>query len=990
MRRPILCCLLCGLLILLAATALGQAQSSAPTPSSTTTLKQLGPEDLQGWKTIRGNALTPDGRWFGYLLAPNEGDAEVIIRATGAGTADPGEERRFAIGEPPGPGAGAGGPAGPGAALALSADGKWAAWLAWPKAADSKRLRKEKKPVQSRVVVLNVATGTTREFEKVRRFAFGGERPRWIALQAYGPEPAGGGGGAAGGAPGGAAGAGGPAASRAEGSDLLLHELGTSNLINTGNVAEFAFDESGDWLALTIDARDRLGNGLHLRNLRTDVIRVVESEKALYRRMAWADSGQALAALRGTVDSAGRDTTWAVLGVSGLGQAAPTKTVFAPADTVRFPAGYRISGARTPSWARDHSALFFGIVPKAAAPSATRPDVKPAAGTPGAMQRPAASGSGDDEDLPTLVIWHGKESRLQSQQQVEESRDKSFSYLAAYRIREDRFVRVATDSLRDVATSGVRWAYGFDSRPYELHGNLEGVRLRDVWAVDLRTGDRKRALSGQQYVTLAAPDGSRLLYYRDGHYHAYDPATGESRNLTGGLPVSFVNTDDDHNLDRPPRFPVGWTRDAGAVLLSDGWDVWKVPVRSGSAVNLTGNGKAERIRYGRRLVYDPKERGIDLSKPVYFQTYGEWTKREGLARIVPGRAAERLVWDSARVVVNRPRDAEVFLFSRQTFTEFPDYWLAGSSFATSRRLTRANPQQKDFAWSPGARLVSYVSDKGDSLQAALFLPAGYQPGKRYPTVVYIYEKLSQSLHQYAAPNETRALNPGVYTSRGYAVLMPDIVYRVNDPGMSAVWCVVPAVKAAIATGVVDSSNVGLHGHSWGGYQTAFLVTQTGLFKSAIAGAALTDLVSMYSSVYWNTGSANQPIFVSSQGRFKGNFLDHSDAYIRNSPAFHADKVKTPLLLLHNEKDGAVDFNQGVTFYNTLRQLGRDVVMLQYVGENHGLAQVKNQKDYTVRMREFFDHHLLGAEAPEWLEEGIPRLKMDEHLKARQPKPKLVP
>jgi dipeptidyl aminopeptidase/acylaminoacyl peptidase len=215
--------------------------------------------------------------------------------------------------------------------------------------------------------------------------------------------------------------------------------------------------------------------------------------------------------------------------------------------------------------------------------------------------------------------------------------------------------------------------------------------------------------------------------------------------------------------------------------------------------------------------------------------------------------------------------------------------------------------------------------------------------------------------------------------------MPDIVYRVNDPGMSAVWCVVPAVKAAIATGIVDPANVGLHGHSWGGYQTAFLVTQTNIFKSAIAGAALTDMVSMYSSVYWNTGSANQPIFESSQGRFTGNFIDNYDAYIRNSPAFHAKNVQTPLMLLHNERDGAVDFNQGITYYNTLRGLGKDVLLLQYVGENHGLAQPANQKDYTIRMKEYFDTYLMGAQAPEWLKNGIPRLKMQEHLKSRQKK-----
>jgi dipeptidyl aminopeptidase/acylaminoacyl peptidase len=240
------------------------------------------------------------------------------------------------------------------------------------------------------------------------------------------------------------------------------------------------------------------------------------------------------------------------------------------------------------------------------------------------------------------------------------------------------------------------------------------------------------------------------------------------------------------------------------------------------------------------------------------------------------------------------------------------------------------------------------------------------------------------------PNETRAFNPSVYTSRGYAVFMPDIVYKLNDPGMSSVWCVVPAVKAAIATGIVDPAKVGLHGHSWGGYQSSFLATQTGkLFAGIVTGAPLTDMISMYNSVYWNTGTADMAIFESSQGRFKGSYIENRDAYIRNSPAFFADKVETPVMILHNEKDGAVDFNQGITWFNTLREQEKEVIMLQYVGENHGLQLPKNQKDYTIRMTEYFDHFLMGKPAPEWMLNGIPRLKMEEHLKARQKKDKIA-
>jgi dipeptidyl aminopeptidase/acylaminoacyl peptidase len=309
-------------------------------------------------------------------------------------------------------------------------------------------------------------------------------------------------------------------------------------------------------------------------------------------------------------------------------------------------------------------------------------------------------------------------------------------------------------------------------------------------------------------------------------------------------------------------------------------------------------------------------------------------------------------------------------------------WANGAS-GDSVRLTDANPGMNGVAWSPGARLVTYVSDKGDTLQGALYLPAGYREGTAYPTVVHIYEQLSDQLHQFSAPAFTSSTTPGLHTSRGYAVFQPDIRYTVNDPGMSAVWSVIPGVKAAIRTGIVDSARIGLHGHSWGGYQTAFLVGQTTLFKSAVAGAPLTDMVSMYSSVYWNTGGANQAIFQSSQGRFKGNFLENREAYERNSPNRYADRIQTPLLILHNDKDGAVDFNQGITFYNTLRQLDKEVILLEYPGENHGLAQLKNRRDYTLRLQDFWDHHLKGAPAERWLRDGVPRLELEAHLRERK-------
>ncbi|MBA3948493.1 MAG: S9 family peptidase, partial [Acidobacteria bacterium] len=451
-------------------------------------------------------------------------------------------------------------------------------------------------------------------------------------------------------------------------------------------------------------------------------------------------------------------------------------------------------------------------------------------------------------------------------------------------------------------------------------------------------------------------------------------------------PASFVNVESDLNVVDPPRFPWGWSADSRSVLLSDGWDVWQVPAAQGTPVNLTGNGTKDQVRYQQRFTLDPDERGIDLTKPVYVRTFGEWTKKNGIARIDPGKAgAKSVLWgDASFNRLSRAKHADVLVYTKETRAAAPDFYATTAAFGDGKKVSDVAPDQKNFAWSSDAMLLEYTSDKGRKLTGSLFLPANYEKGKTYPMVVYIYERLTQGHNTYARPTQN-GFNRSAYTSNGYAVLMPDITYHVNDPGMSAVWSVVPAVKAAVATGIVDEGRVGLQGHSWGGYQTSFLVTQTDIFKAAVAGAPLTNMISMYSLIYKNTGVTNGMIFESSQGRFSSGYSDNWEAYARNSPVYHAQNVKTPLMILHNDKDGAVDFTQGIEYFNTLRRMDKPVILLEYPGENHGLAVPANQRDYTVRMKEWFDHYLKDAPAPDWMKEGIPRLKMDEHLKSRMKK-----
>lgn len=951
--------------------------------------------DILAWKRIQSPQVSNDGQWFAYRLAPAEGNAEVVLTSV-----KDGKEQRFPIGEVQRGGGGGGRPGmmGPVAArdLAFSDNSKWLAFLAYPTVKEAKAARRARRPIQSKVVLIELATGKKTEFEKIRRFAFSGERSTAIALQRYPATagPSGGGAGASGGAQAPAAGAGAtpPADPRPTASDLIVYDLAGGAELNIGNVSDFAFDKKGDWLAWTVEAQDKVGNGIALRNMATGAVMPLDSAKATYTRLTWTEKGDGLAALRGTEDKNYNEQVYALVAFRNFGASAqPTKVTYDPAQDKSFPSGMGISPNRSPQWMDDFSAVTFGLrelTPKKKDAAAAKPNGRPEAEEAKPEEggaRPAAAAKPEEDPEPGLVLWHWKDSRLQPMQQVQETQDRNFSYLALYRPAEEKFVRLADESLRQVTLAPEqKYALGRDVRDYERESNMDGKRFEDVYTVDVKTGERKLALKKARWVMGASPDGTRILYYNDGAFFVYNAATGESANLTKNIPATFYDTEDDHNVVKPPTRGLGWTKNSDAVLLTDNYDIWKVPVNGGAAVNLTVNGKKEQIRYRSIFRLDPEERNIDLSKPLYVSVYGEWTKKGGIGVIEPGKAGVRMLqWDDAAYSqLLKAKDADIYLYTRETVQEFPNYYVANASLENGRKLTDANPQQKDFLWTKGSRLIDYQSTWGVKLQGTLYLPANYEPGKSYPTLVYIYEKLSQGKNTYPQPTYN-GFNIAAYTSNGYAVLEPDITYKVNDPGISSAGCILPALKAAIATGIVDPKHVGLQGHSWGGYQTAFMVTQTDTFAAAVAGAPLTDMIAMYNAIYWNSGSTNQPIFESSQGRFTGGPWENPDAYIRNSPVYNATKVHTPLMILHNDKDGAVDWTQGIEYFNTLRRLGKQVIMLEYKGENHGLSKPEDMKDYTIRMREFFDHYLKGAPAPKWMEDGIPLLKMKEHLDSRK-------
>jgi dipeptidyl aminopeptidase/acylaminoacyl peptidase len=912
------------------------ATDQPPTPAK----RAIRVSDAALWERTTGFEMSPDGKWQGHLLAATEGDSKLII-----GQINGDKKHEFVVGSGSGQ-------------INFSHDSKWVGFIEAPLEKAAKAAEKAKKPLKRKLVLINLESDKKQEFENVQSYSFSGELPKFVAIQKSKP-------------------AGRPQGDEGwNGTDLILHELSNGMEINIGNVRSFQFNKSGALLALNIDAEGKSGNGVQLFETASGRISPLVSEAAEFKSLAWTKEGDALVCLKATKDKKYELPLHQLVAFYDFNRGEAKQFLLDPTADQNIPDDMTISSNKQPEWTEDRNAILFGI--HSAEPKKEKKEEEES--KDGEETKAAAPGEKAEE--ADLVIWHWKDPRLQSQQQVQENRDKNRYDLCIYRLDQKKTIRLVDEEIPSVrAEKPYRYAIGTDDTKYELDSSLNGQRFQDVYTIDLVTGQKKLILEKCRYLFDVSPSGDLVLYYLDGHFFVYNMATGQTRNITENVPVSFIDTESDVNVTDPPQRPYGWTNDGQSVLLSDGFDIWRVPVSGGEATNLTVNGKSDQIRYGRPTRLDPDEQGYDLSKDLYVAMYGEWTKKGGMGLIKPGeKGVKVLKWEDADYnSLAKVKDTDVFYFTRSSYTEPIEFYVCGPELVDAKQVTHSNKQQSNYLWSSGNRLVDYTNEKGEKLQAALFLPANYIEGKKYPTIVYIYEKLSQRLNSYEAPRYG-GFSASIYTSQGYAVLMPDIVYEINDPGISSKACVLPALQAAIDTGVVDPENVGLHGHSWGGYQTAFLITQTDKFKAAVAGAPLTNLISMYSSIYWNSGSANQPIFESSQGRFTGGYWTNIEAYTRNSPVYFAENVKTPLLLLHNDADGAVDWNQGIEYFNTLRRLNKPVVMLQYKGENHGLRKEPNRKDYSYRMLEFFNHHLKGEPAAKWWSEGIEHLELKDHIR----------
>ncbi|MCA8965157.1 MAG: prolyl oligopeptidase family serine peptidase, partial [Planctomycetes bacterium] len=738
---------------------------------------------------------------------------------------------------------------------------------------------------------------------------------------------------------------------RPEGTELVLRDLTTGKERRFADVVAYGLTRDGKKLWLHTSAKklaEGASYGLFVMTMPDGELRQVH-DGAVHIGNVTFDRDEKVLAFTSDKEDFAADKPKSDLYLWEGGEGPARRVAYEGAAGV--PAGFHVTGR--PSFSRDGSVLDFDVV----AADAEEPlPILP-------------------EDKVTLDLWHYQDGLLQTMQQKRGSSARNRARTAVYHRDQNRIVVLGDDrveSLRFVGPDGSRMI-GTDGEEYEKEIQWDG-RYSDVWLVNTIDGSRTKVLEKYRGNVSNSPGGRYLVWFGDDyHWWSYDIASGERRDLTGHLQVAFHRDDDDHPAPDSAHGLAGWTEGDAFVLLYDQFDLWKVSPATGEATCVTdGYGRANnmQLRIQRLPSKEDREYTEDdlLLAAVDFDTMAEGLFSDSL--VAAGKPHRLYYADKNVSGVTRPVASTRFFFNQGTFAEYPDLWTANADFTQLRKLSDANPQQKEYRWG-NSELVSWIDADGETRKGVLIKPDGFDPKKQYPMMVYFYERLSQNLHNYVTPAAGTSPNAAYYVSNGYLWFMPDIQYEIGYPGASCVKCVVSGVQSLIAKGFVDPKAVGAAGHSWGGYQTAFLVTRTHIFKAVESGAPVSNMLSAYGGIRYGTGMSRQFQYEQTQSRIGGTPWEYPLRYWENSPIHFADKVQTPVLILHNDNDGAVPWTQGIEYFVALKRLGKEAYLFNYNGEDHGLRNKANMKDWTRRMSEYFDHHLKGAPAPKWMSEGVP-------------------
>jgi dienelactone hydrolase len=941
------------------------AAVSLTAEQAATRKKPIAHDAYDSWRSIQGTNISRDGTWLVYALVPQDGDGELVARNLKTST-----EYRHPRGKSP----------------ANTADGQFVVFTIAPPKADVDKAKKDKKKPEEMpkvgLGIMSLATGKVDTFDRVKSFKVPEESGRFVAYLLEAPEK--------------------KAEEKKEppakpdekkdtkkkekekepGTELVIRELATGTSASVPEVVEYVWSKDGSWIAYgtSSDPKTPERDGAFARKAADGTVRTLIAGQGHYRGFAFDEAGTQLAFVSDRDDYEADAPAFKLYHWAAT---AATATELASAATPGMRPGWAPSENGKLEFSKDGARLFFGT---ALAPKA------------------------DPEDAPEPVkvdIWSWKDPLLQPMQKVRAEEEKKRSYRAVIHLKEKRFAQLGSEDMPEVTlVDNPSVALGVSDVPYQQLMSWDSS-YDDLYAVNLKDGSRRKLVEKSRFGGTLSPGGAYVLTFNadDNQWYAVRVSDGQKVNLTGKLGVRFDNETNDTPEPARAWGVAGWTSGDRSVLVYDQFDIWELrPDGTEPRMITGGQGRRNKIVL-RHVNLDPEAKTIATDKPLLLSATDEVTKATGYYRVtpIPGvtpapkpprsplptgySEPQKLVMQDRLLSAPggaggrggaagllKPKKADgPLILTAQRFDEFPNLWVADPDFSNMKKVSDANPQQADYVWGR-SELIDFVNSDGKQLRAILTKPENFDPSREYPLMVYIYEELTNGLHRYVAPSPGTSINVTRFVSNGYVVLQPDIVYETGYPGRSAMKCVLPAIGKVVGMGFIDPKRIGIQGHSWGGYQITYMITQTNIFGAVEAGASVSNMTSAYGGIRWGTGMSRAFQYERSQSRIGAPPWTRPLQFIENSPLFWVEQVQTPYLTIHNDEDDAVPWYQGIEFFSAMRRLGKEAYMFNYNGEKHGLRERENQKHWTVYLCEFFDHYLIGAPRPEWMDTPTPYLE----------------
>lgn len=931
--------------------------------------RPLNHDDFDSWQSARVEAISDNGAWSAFSVLPQEGDAILTLR----------DNRRGRTIEIP-----------RGSQPSFSADGKWAVALIKPLFADTRKAKIDKKKdfdlPQDSLAIIDLTTMKVEKIPHVIGYKLPEKGGSFVAYQSCDTlhiKPA-------------------DLKDKEAGKPLMIRSLTSPVMKMVKWVKDYGFSKDGGRLALNLKKPEKdsvATDGVAVVNLPDTSMILIDRDKKFYTLPVFNETGTALA-YTATMDTLDSGTKRMMLYYSDLTSMAPGKSPKVEEYDFLFFTGekpvnlalphasdpetqeklekqyhdymtsargeeLRINQYQRPEFSRNGRFLTIGVAPVIAPDDTTLVDFEKA-------------------DLD-IWRWDAPYTIPQEKGNLESMRKHSMPVVMD--LKNGRGYRLLTkNELVKVEPSfrgDAEWALLHDPTERMVEGQWNYFAPEDLSLVNVVTGEVKPIGRYDKENSALSPDGRFVVMYDERTFYAYDSATGEIINISEKIPYPVWEEDDDHPMPKQAYGIGGWGDGDNRVLLYDRHDIWSVDMTGKSdPVCLTaGDGRKRNVRY-RYHRLNPDEKTLKRGELMVLDMFDYGDKRYGFATMPYGVAS---VAPKVSVLdgywygqLRKAKDADVYMWQKGNFEVMPDLYTANSAdFAKGTKLTSINPQLADISWGT-AQLVEWYAYDGTKSQGVLYLPEGFDESAKdaYPMLSVFYETGSEDLYfPYRMEPSWSWVNYPFYVSRGYVIFVPDIHYTAGVPGECAYNFVCSGVEEMCRRyPAIDKKRIGIDGQSWGGYQTAFLVTRTDMFACAGSGAPVANMTSAFGGIRWGSGDSRQGQYEMGQSRIGRNLWDGTEYYIANSPVFHANRVNTPLLIMHNDADEAVPWYQGIEMFMALRRLEKPVWMLQYNGESHNLRERRNRKDITKRLQQFFDHYLKGEPMPRWMERGISPLR----------------